>query len=99
MALALAQADTPSDLEALREVYQTSCGNRGYAQFDDVCNTLQAQVHAAEVAADRAAHEAKRKADQEARARKRDLSKAAQGATPPAPPPTPRLGETPPPKG
>jgi hypothetical protein len=75
LALAAAQPATPpanttgaddqndaSSLETLRQVYQTSCADRDFYTYSDVCDQLRRQVHAAEVAADKAARDAARQA-------------------------------------
>ncbi|MHB8286108.1 MAG: hypothetical protein ACYDD1_15720 [Caulobacteraceae bacterium] len=53
--LAAALAAPPEDatqspqerMDALQQVYDTSCGNRGYGEYDDVCNSIRDQIREA----------------------------------------------------
>ncbi len=60
LAASAAQDDPQATLQELRQVFQDSCAQRAYGFYDDVCEQLGIQVHAAEVAADRAEREARR---------------------------------------
>jgi len=41
----LAEAPTPADqLQGLEQVYAESCANRGYGQYDDMCDQMQNQI-------------------------------------------------------
>ncbi len=43
-----ATPENPQDtMDALQQVYDQSCGSRGYGQYDDVCNSIQAQIRVA----------------------------------------------------
>lgn len=48
----LAQADPADDpaanVEALKQLYAQSCGSRGYAAYDDVCEQITRQLREAE---------------------------------------------------
>lgn len=35
-------------MDALQQVYDTSCGNRGYGEYDDVCNSIRDQIKQAD---------------------------------------------------
>ena len=65
LALAQAQAQPENDprttLDDLRQIYQTSCADRDFYTFNDVCNQIEEQVRQAEIAADRADRAARRK--------------------------------------
>lgn len=40
---------TPQErMDALQQVYDTSCGNRGYGEYDDVCNSIRDQIKQAD---------------------------------------------------
>lgn len=44
-AAAVAATTAPAtDMAAVERVYATSCGERAYATYDDVCNTLRTQL-------------------------------------------------------
>ena len=98
LAASAAQDDTQTSLQELRQVFQDSCAQRAYGAYDDVCDQLGQQVHAAEVAADRAARR-KKKANPE-KAADAPISASAPPAAAPAPAPAPvehPLGYQPPP--
>jgi hypothetical protein len=82
LAASAAQDDAQATLDQLRQVYQDSCAQRAYGSYDDVCEQLGIQLHAAEVAADRAAQQAKR-------GKPRAASDKSDKPAPPAPDPTP----------
>lgn len=54
--LAAALAGPPEDapqgpqerMDALQQVYDQSCGGRGYGQYDDVCNAIRDQIKEAD---------------------------------------------------
>jgi hypothetical protein len=49
-------AQSPQErMDALQQVYDTSCGNRGYGEYDDVCNSIRDQIKAADKALTREA--------------------------------------------
>ncbi len=56
----VAQADVADDpaanLAALQQLYAQSCGSRGYAAYDDVCNQISRQIRQAEVELRRSTH-------------------------------------------
>jgi hypothetical protein len=109
LAAQAAQDDPQTNLQELHQVWQDSCAQRAYGYYDDMCEQLGIQIHAAEVAADRAAHAARRKkpkpdADKPAPAAVSTPTAVAPPAAAPAPaspPSTPQqplpLGYTPPP--
>jgi hypothetical protein len=107
LAAQAAQDDPQTSLQELRQVFQDSCAQRAYGFYDDVCEQLGIQVHAAEVAADRAADRAARDAKRKKPKPSTDNPAPAAVATPTASPPpasspsTPQealpLGYTPPP--
>ena len=41
---ASAVKDQQDKLDRMQQVYDQSCGNRGYAAYDDICNQLTAQL-------------------------------------------------------
>ncbi len=42
---------TPEEMDALQQLYDSSCGSRGYAQYDDVCILITKQIEDAKKAA------------------------------------------------
>jgi hypothetical protein len=42
---------TPEEVDALQQLYDSSCGSRGYAQYDDVCILITKQIEDAKKAA------------------------------------------------
>jgi hypothetical protein len=41
--------ESPQDrMDALQQVYDQSCGSRGYGQYDDVCNSIRDQIRQAD---------------------------------------------------
>jgi hypothetical protein len=61
-------AAPPSPLEAAREtaarvqqLYDQSCGVRGYAAYDDICGPLADEIHRNRIAVDRLEREAARR--------------------------------------
>lgn len=51
---AQAPADVPQSpqdrIDSLQQVYDESCGSRGYGQYDDVCNAIRDQIKEADKA-------------------------------------------------
>ncbi len=51
-ALAAPPEDAPQSpqerMDALQQVYDQSCGGRGYGQYDDVCNAIRDQIREAD---------------------------------------------------
>jgi hypothetical protein len=40
---------SPQDkMDALQQVYDQSCGSRGYGEYDDVCNSIRDQIREAD---------------------------------------------------
>jgi hypothetical protein len=47
---------SPQDkMDALQQVYDQSCGSRGYGEYDDVCNSIREQIREADKELARAA--------------------------------------------
>jgi hypothetical protein len=47
---------SPQDkMDALQQVYDQSCGSRGYGEYDDVCNSIREQIREADKELTRAA--------------------------------------------
>jgi hypothetical protein len=70
--------DPVRDLAAAQNLYDQSCGVKGYAAYDDLCGVLRDQIHQAERAVDRAKAEKKKAA--KAGARPKDASAPTQTA-------------------
>ncbi len=49
-------APTPEELDALQQLYDSSCGSRGYGEYDDVCILITKQLNDAKAAAETAKH-------------------------------------------
>ncbi len=47
-------APTPEELDALQQLYDSSCGSRGYGEYDDVCILITKQLNDAKDAAEKA---------------------------------------------
>ncbi len=47
---------TPDEIDALQQLYESSCGSRGYGEYDDVCIVITKQLEDAKVAAEKAKH-------------------------------------------
>jgi hypothetical protein len=47
-------APTPEELDALQQLYDSSCGSRGYGEYDDVCILITKQLNDAKAAAEKA---------------------------------------------
>jgi len=47
-------APTPEELDALQQLYDSSCGSRGYGEYDDVCILITKQLDDAKAAAEKA---------------------------------------------
>jgi len=47
-------APTPDELDALQQLYDSSCGSRGYGEYDDVCIIITKQLEDAKAAAEKA---------------------------------------------
>ncbi len=47
-------APTPDEIDALQQLYDSSCGSRGYGQYDDVCILITKQLNDAKAAAEKA---------------------------------------------
>jgi hypothetical protein len=45
---------TPDEIDALQQLYDSSCGSRGYGQYDDVCIIITKQLNDAKAAAEKA---------------------------------------------
>jgi hypothetical protein len=45
---------TPDEIDALQQLYDSSCGSRGYGQYDDVCIIITKQLNEAKAAAEKA---------------------------------------------
>jgi hypothetical protein len=45
---------TPDEIDALQQLYDSSCGSRGYGEYDDVCIVITKQLDDAKAAAERA---------------------------------------------
>jgi hypothetical protein len=45
---------TPDEIDALQQLYDSSCGSRGYGEYDDVCILITKQLNDAKAAADKA---------------------------------------------
>jgi hypothetical protein len=53
---------TPDEVDALQQLYDSSCGSRGYGEYDDICIQITQQLNDAKAAAEKAqAAKAKRK--------------------------------------
>ncbi len=48
------RAPTPEEVDALQQLYDSSCGSRGYGEYDDVCILITKQLNDAKAAAERA---------------------------------------------
>jgi hypothetical protein len=82
-------APTPEEVDALQQLYDSSCGSRGYGEYDDICIQITQQLNDAKAAAEKA---------QEAKARRRpntpsvpppQTSPAQPASAPPPSPPQP----------
>ncbi len=47
-------APTPDEIDALQQLYDSSCGSRGYGEYDDVCILITKQLNDAKAAAEKA---------------------------------------------
>jgi len=45
---------TPDEIDALQQLYDSSCGSRGYGEYDDVCILITKQLDDAKAAAEKA---------------------------------------------
>jgi hypothetical protein len=45
---------TPDEIDALQQLYDSSCGSRGYGEYDDVCIQITQQLNTAKAAAEKA---------------------------------------------
>jgi hypothetical protein len=45
---------TPDEVDALQQLYDSSCGSRGYGEYDDVCIIITKQLNDAKAAAEKA---------------------------------------------
>jgi hypothetical protein len=75
---------TPDEIDALQQLYDSSCGSRGYGEYDDVCILITKQLNDAKAAAEKA-KAAKPKAS----------PPAPTGIQPPASPPKPTAASGP----
>ncbi len=48
------RAPTPDEIDALQQLYDSSCGSRGYGEYDDVCILITKQLNDAKAAAEKA---------------------------------------------
>ncbi len=48
------RAPTPEEVDALQQLYDSSCGSRGYGEYDDVCILITKQLNDAKAAAEKA---------------------------------------------
>jgi hypothetical protein len=48
------RSPTPDELDALQQLYDSSCGSRGYGEYDDVCIVITKQLDDAKAAAEKA---------------------------------------------
>jgi len=48
------RAPTPDEIDALQQLYDSSCGSRGYGEYDDVCILITKQLNEAKAAAEKA---------------------------------------------
>jgi hypothetical protein len=48
------RAPTPEEIDALQQLYDSSCGSRGYGEYDDVCILITKQLNDAKAAAEKA---------------------------------------------
>jgi hypothetical protein len=71
---------TPEEIDALQQLYDSSCGSRGYGEYDDVCILITKQLNEAKDAADKA-QRAKPKAKPPAPAGSQPDPKPASGPT------------------
>ncbi len=72
------RAPTPEEIDALQQLYDSSCGSRGYGEYDDVCILITKQLDDAKAAAEKAK-----------RAKPKAAPPAPAGAQPQASPPNP----------
>jgi len=57
-----AHTPTPDEVDALQQLYDSSCGSRGYGQYDDICIQITQQLNDAKAAEEKAqAAKAKKK--------------------------------------
>jgi len=48
------RAPTPEEIDALQQLYDSSCGSRGYGEYDDVCILITKQLNDAKDAEEKA---------------------------------------------
>ena len=82
-------APTADEIDALQQLFDSSCGSRGYGEYDDVCIQITQQLNDAKAAAEKA-KTAKPKPRRPAAASPPPSITPMPAATPPPQTPTPQ---------